>query len=122
MFGGRFLEVIVAESVDDGIDGCVYTHDIARRVQQGAQPIWDLFCFKYSINCQFFREKSKVNAHAIDAVAQDDFISYDDGNGERQVADEEANQNEEKHPNDFLTLGQLLQLNGRAGRSPRFHL
>ena len=60
--------------------------------------------------------------HAIDGVAEDDFISYDNGNRKRQVADEETNQNKEKHPNNFLALGQLLQLNGRTGRSPRFHL
>ena len=29
--------------------------------------------------------------HAIDGVAEDDFISYDNGNRKRQVADEETN-------------------------------
>ena len=43
LFGRCFFEIIIAESINDRIEGCVDTHDITRCVQQGAQPIRDLF-------------------------------------------------------------------------------
>lgn len=53
------------------------------------------FLFLWNVVNQFSPKKNKVyiysQTHAIDGVAEDDFISYDNGNRKRQVADEETN-------------------------------
>jgi hypothetical protein len=54
-----------------------------------------IFFFIFVKRCQsIFSLKEQgiySQTHAIDGVAEDDFISYDNGNRKRQVADEETN-------------------------------
>ena len=60
LFGRCFFEIIIAESINDRIEGCVDTHDITRCVQQGAQPIRDLFLFLLNVVNQFSPKRNKV--------------------------------------------------------------
>lgn len=55
LFGSSFAEIVVKKAVNDGIDGGVEAREVARDVEQRAEPARNLFnYFKLTLKHYFF--------------------------------------------------------------------